>query len=173
MCCKIKTCKLFCCSSLFHLSHTYKSSKKSIPTNSQCLTASQANGLSWLLLPQKKMKQTLTSCQESGSLPAVALGTCKKEIQTCWTTTSPHQLSSQTATVPFPNLPGFQQNTARFPVVAPAMTLKTLMSCWGHWLTNSLWQLKASLPQTLLSVPLPKVSIPIEMWPEGPTLNVI
>lgn len=47
----------------------------------------------------------------------------KKEIQTCWTTTSLHQLSGQTATVPFPNLPGFQQNTAQLPMVAPAMTL--------------------------------------------------
>lgn len=31
---KLETCNLFCCSSLFHLSHIYKRSKKFIPTNS-------------------------------------------------------------------------------------------------------------------------------------------
>lgn len=91
----LETCNLFCCSSLFHLSHTYKRSKKFIPTNSPSaqVGTSQASGLSWILqrktklLPfttcinllmkkwQQSRKRTLTSCQESGSLALVALGT--------------------------------------------------------------------------------------------------
>lgn len=118
---------------------------------------------------QQRRPQILTSHQKSGSLAVVALSTCKK-IQT---STSLNQMSSQTATVLFPNLPSFQQSTAQFSLVAPAMMLKTLMPCWGHSLMNLLWHLKESLPQTLPSVPLPKVSFSIEMSPEGPTLNAI
>lgn len=77
------------------------------------------------------------------------------------------------ATDAFPNLPSFQQSMAQFSVVAPAIMLKTLMPCWGHWLMNLLWQLKESLLQTLPSVPMPKVSVSIEMSPEGSTLNII
>lgn len=174
---RLENYKLFCCFSLFHLSLTYNSSKKCIPSrlyhavphrpgdspSSQSCKGKWGFSLSlhvYSLIKEAESRPLM--CQASGSLPVVALGTCERESQTSSTTTSLHQLSSQTATP-------FQQKAAQLPTVAAALTLKALM-CTAE---GTDWQTCCGSSRNHCPEPffmsLPKVSVSTERddWKTG------
>lgn len=176
---RLENYKLFCCFSLFHLSHTCKSSKKCIPTrphiarvpdrsvgspSSQRCKGKWGSSLHpmYKLAHERSRKQTphVSGKWFTASGDSWHSLLRKSKIPSHHLTVSavfPDSNCSSSKAVWLP------AKGSSAPHGSPSSdTENPHVHSWGHWLTNLLWQFEEPLPQTVLPVPLPKVSVSTE-----------